>query len=160
MAESPAPTSSHPESEARGDEAGPGEASDLKFSSAEICWAAMFTGFNGEFRRRPDVSIRGASKKESKETLVKRAQEERQKREVRKGPYKEGIETGSHVCSDAGSPPGDPELHPHPERGQAIPGSPQMAQGPQGRFRHLEGQPGLESGSLGRESSTDLSGRR
>ena len=42
----------------------------------------MFHGFNGEFRRRPQVNIRGASKKESKEDLVKRAKEERQRREV------------------------------------------------------------------------------
>jgi ubiquitin-protein ligase E3 C len=42
----------------------------------------MFHGFNGEFRRKPEVSIRGASKKETKEELLRRAQLERSKREV------------------------------------------------------------------------------
>ena len=44
----------------------------------------MYAGFNGEFRRKPVVSIRGvgASKKETKEDLVKRLKEERAEREV------------------------------------------------------------------------------
>ncbi|XP_046334142.2 ubiquitin-protein ligase E3C-like [Haliotis rufescens] len=37
--------------------------------------------FEGDFRRKPVQSLRGASKKEQKESLLKRAQEERQKRE-------------------------------------------------------------------------------
>ena len=41
------------------------------------------SGFNGDFRRKPIVSNRGASKKETKEELLKRAQQERTKREVR-----------------------------------------------------------------------------
>ena len=44
----------------------------------------MYAGFNGEFRRKPVVSIRGVgtSKKETKEDLVKRLKEERAEREV------------------------------------------------------------------------------
>ena len=42
----------------------------------------MFSGFNGDYRRKPVINNRGASKKESKEELLKRVQEERQKREV------------------------------------------------------------------------------
>lgn len=42
----------------------------------------MFHSFDGEFRRKPVVSIRGASKKESKEELLHRAQRERSQREV------------------------------------------------------------------------------
>ena len=41
-------------------------------------------GFEGEIRRTPNQSIRGASKSESKEQLVKRAQEERVGREARR----------------------------------------------------------------------------
>ena len=44
----------------------------------------MYAGFNGEYRRKPVVSIRGvgASKKETKEDLVRRLKEERAEREV------------------------------------------------------------------------------
>ena len=44
----------------------------------------MYAGFNGEYRRKPIVSIRGtgASKKETKEDLVRRLKEERAEREV------------------------------------------------------------------------------
>ena len=42
------------------------------------------TGFNGEFRRKPVVSNRGASRKETKEELLQRATKERQRREVRR----------------------------------------------------------------------------
>ena len=42
----------------------------------------MFTGFNGDFRRKPIVSIRGESKTLSKAQVVANAQKERQKREV------------------------------------------------------------------------------
>ena len=43
----------------------------------------MYAGFNGEFRRKPVVSIRGVgSKKETKEDLVRRLKEERAEREV------------------------------------------------------------------------------
>lgn len=37
--------------------------------------------FEGEFKKRPQQSLRGASKKEEKDDLLKRAQEEREKRE-------------------------------------------------------------------------------
>ena len=39
--------------------------------------------FSGQFRRLPTVSIGGASKSESKEELIRRAQLERRQREVR-----------------------------------------------------------------------------
>ena len=39
--------------------------------------------FDGQFRTTPTVSIRGATKSESKEQLLRRAHEERQRREVR-----------------------------------------------------------------------------
>jgi ubiquitin-protein ligase E3 C len=42
----------------------------------------MFNNFDGDFRRRPVVSIRGASKKESKAELLERTQRERNQREV------------------------------------------------------------------------------
>ena len=42
----------------------------------------MFNSFDGDFRRRPIVSIRGASKKESKAELLERAQRERNEREA------------------------------------------------------------------------------
>ena len=42
----------------------------------------MHNSFEGDFRRKPQVSIRGSSKVESKEELLIRAQQERQKREV------------------------------------------------------------------------------
>ena len=42
----------------------------------------MFNSFDGDFRRRPIVSIRGASKKESKAELLERAQRERSEREA------------------------------------------------------------------------------
>ena len=38
--------------------------------------------FDGQFRTTPNVSIRGATKSESKEQLLKRAHEERLQREV------------------------------------------------------------------------------
>ena len=42
----------------------------------------MFNNFDGDFRRKPVVSIRGASKKENKEELLQRTQKERNQREV------------------------------------------------------------------------------
>ncbi len=42
----------------------------------------MFNNFDGNHRRTPNVSIRGASKKESKAELLERAQRERSEREV------------------------------------------------------------------------------
>lgn len=42
----------------------------------------MHRGFDGDFRRRPLVTIRGASKSESKESVLRRAKEERRKREA------------------------------------------------------------------------------
>ncbi len=54
-------------------------------------------GFNGDFRSRPNVSIRGASKKESKEDLVRRAKEERQKREDRRLQEKSAVRIQSFV---------------------------------------------------------------
>ena len=38
--------------------------------------------FDGQFRTRPTVSIRGATKSETREDLIRRAQEERSNREV------------------------------------------------------------------------------
>ena len=38
--------------------------------------------FSGQFRRTPTVSIGGATKSESKEELIRRAQEERKQREA------------------------------------------------------------------------------
>ena len=38
--------------------------------------------FSGQFRRLPTVSIGGASKSESKDELIRRAQQERRQREV------------------------------------------------------------------------------
>lgn len=46
-------------------------------------WSA--SGFNGDFRRRPVVSNRGASKKETRDELLRRAQKERENREVSGG---------------------------------------------------------------------------
>ena len=40
--------------------------------------------FDGQFRTTPNVSIRGATKSENKEQLLKRAHEQRSQREV---PY-------------------------------------------------------------------------
>ncbi len=53
-------------------------------SQGSAVYSAMFRGFNGEYRRRPAVSIGGASanKKETKEQFVKRVQEERKRRQV------------------------------------------------------------------------------
>lgn len=48
----------------------------------------MFTNFDGAHRRTPNVSIRGASKKESKEELLERAHRERTRREVSKNVMK------------------------------------------------------------------------
>ena len=39
--------------------------------------------FDGQFRTKPSVSIRGATKSESKEQLLKRVHDERLNREVR-----------------------------------------------------------------------------
>ena len=38
--------------------------------------------FDGEFRTKPNVSIRGASKNENREQLLKRAHDDRVNREV------------------------------------------------------------------------------
>ena len=46
--------------------------------------------FEGQFRRQPKVSLRGASKQEDTSVLLQRNQEERRKREVSKhqvGPW-------------------------------------------------------------------------
>ena len=48
-------------------------------------------GFEGQIRRTPNQSIRGASKSESKDELVKRAQEERVGREARRREHSSAL---------------------------------------------------------------------
>ncbi|XP_061569598.1 ubiquitin-protein ligase E3C [Cololabis saira] len=56
----------------------------------------MFS-FEGDFRRRPKVSLGGASKKEEKASLLHRTQEERQKREDERKRLKNAIIIQSYV---------------------------------------------------------------
>ena len=42
----------------------------------------MFSSFEGDFRTRPTVSIRGSNKIQTKEELLNKTREERKKREV------------------------------------------------------------------------------
>ncbi len=43
----------------------------------------MFGGFDGDFRRHPDVALRGASKKQTRDELIEKANAERAKRQAR-----------------------------------------------------------------------------
>ncbi|KAK6171891.1 hypothetical protein SNE40_018314 [Patella caerulea] len=55
----------------------------------------MFS-FEGDFRRKPVQSLRGASKKEQKESLIKRVQDERQKREDQRQRQSSAIKIQSY----------------------------------------------------------------
>jgi len=58
------------------------ELTNLRYEICKKIDVKMFTNFDGAHRRTPNVSIRGASKKESKEELLERAHRERTRREV------------------------------------------------------------------------------
>lgn len=47
----------------------------------------MMYSFEGNFKRRPEQNLAGASRKETRDVLLKRAHQERQKREVRISLY-------------------------------------------------------------------------
>ena len=73
-------------------------------------WSA--SGLNGDFRRKPIVSNRGASKKETKEQLLERATKERLKREVRQHPVTQEQHLKPIFAVEI--PQGDSVRHPDP----------------------------------------------